>query len=97
MPGEETGLRLRTMGVGSMVMITMAGLLDDIVQLTYPHQEKFSLQDLYPPAGEERDSGERTMGVGLEMSAPKKLSLQDLYPPRPARNGTPTKGRWGWG
>jgi hypothetical protein len=24
------------------------GLLDDIGQLTYPHQEKFSLQDLYP-------------------------------------------------
>jgi hypothetical protein len=26
----------------------------------------------------------------------EKISLQDLYPPRPARNGTPVKGRWGW-
>jgi hypothetical protein len=34
-----------------------------------------------PRAGEERDCGERTMGV--EMSAPKKLSLQDLYPRHP--------------
>jgi hypothetical protein len=71
--------------------------LDDIGQLTNPHQEKFSLQVLYPPLppATQRDSGKRTMGV--EMSAGKKmLSLQVLYPPLPpARNGTPVKGRWG--
>jgi hypothetical protein len=56
-----------------------------------------------PRAGEEQDSDKRTMWVGVNdiganasQHCGEKLSLQDLYPRRPARNGTPTKGRWGW-
>jgi hypothetical protein len=49
--------------MGSMTDDHHGGLLDDIGQLTYPHPEKFLLQVLYPPAGEERDSDKRTMGV----------------------------------
>src|SRR5262245_53520698 len=47
-----------------------------------PPREKIWLQDLYPPAGEERDSGERTMGVVLKKIdvSQEKISLQDLYP-----------------
>jgi hypothetical protein len=43
-------------------------------------------------SGEERDSGERTMGVDHRL---RKLSLLTPNPPPPARNGTPVKGRWG--
>src|SRR5262249_485914 len=38
-----TGPDKRTMGVGSMVMITIGDRLDNIGQLTHPHQGKFSL------------------------------------------------------
>jgi hypothetical protein len=37
-----------------------------------------------PRDGEERDSGERTMGVVKVDVGAKKLSLQDLYPPATA-------------
>jgi hypothetical protein len=57
-----------------------------------------------PHPGEERDSAERTMGVGPMViiatalrarCRAEKFSLQVLYPPRRERNGTPAKGRWG--
>ena len=36
--------------------------------------------------------------MGAELTTPAwKLSLQDLYPLAGRGNGTPTKGRWGWG
>jgi hypothetical protein len=58
-----------------------------------------TLQDLYPPPGEERGSDKRTMGVGSMMSTSmdfdisRKISLQDLYPHTRERqgNGTPTE------
>jgi hypothetical protein len=48
-PGRDGSFHLREDDGGSMVMITMTGRLDDVGQLTHPHQEKFSLKDLYPP------------------------------------------------
>jgi hypothetical protein len=53
-------------------------------------------------AGTHRSIAGKDDGVGdhhgarVEMPAAGKFSLQDLYPPSPPRNGTPTKGRWGW-
>jgi hypothetical protein len=35
--------------------------------------------------------------VDVDVGSSEKMSLQDLYPPATARNGTPTKGRWGVG
>ena len=43
--------------------------LDDMGELTHPHQEKFSLQDLYPRTpvtAEETGLRSRTMGGGVE-------------------------------
>jgi hypothetical protein len=63
--------------------------LDGAEKTPIRKSEKFSLQDLYPPPGEERDSGLRTMGVGsmvmIAMAVRSrcrqpKISLQDLYP-----------------
>ena len=66
---------------------------------------------LTPSASEERDSGKRTMGVvsmvmdyraadddvsQLTQDIEKNYCCKSYTPPRPARNGTPTKGRWGW-
>jgi hypothetical protein len=51
----------------------------------------------YPPAGEERDCGKRTMGVDdhhgaqVEMPAAEKFSLQVLHPPR--RHASPRRAR----
>jgi hypothetical protein len=41
-----------------------------------PWAEKLSLQDLYPLAGEERDSDQRTIGVGLELTAAEETGLR---------------------
>jgi hypothetical protein len=54
---------LKDDGVGLTVMTTMA-VGSKPLDL---NREKISLQDLYPPPDEERDSGERTMGVGSMM------------------------------
>src|SRR5262245_7088457 len=69
-------------------------------------QEIFSLRLSPPHAGEERDCGLRTMGVGLTRldvdgarhQQRKIIALGPIppIPPATARNGTPTKGRWGW-
>src|SRR5262245_36783747 len=66
------------------------GGLDDIGQLTHPHQEKFSLQILYDPRRpRKRDSAKGRWGLTISaarISTPAgKLSLQVLYPPSAAR------------
>jgi hypothetical protein len=55
-----------------------------------------------PTAGEERDSGERTMGVGLTSKLLKDVDIgreksgsRTYTPPGGRSNGTPAKGRWG--
>jgi hypothetical protein len=72
------------------------------IELTRWVLEKLSLPHLYPPGGEESFHRQKDDGGGvndrevndLDISE-EKLSLQHLSPHR-ARNGTPTKGRWGW-
>jgi hypothetical protein len=83
-----TGLRRRTMGVGSR-------------NSTLP-VKKFRFRSSTPSAGEERDSDKRTKGVGLTSKLLKNVDISRKntapgpIPPAPARNGTPVKGRWGW-
>src|SRR5262245_4701536 len=56
------------------------------------------LQAPSPPRGEERDSAERTMGVGLMSSISiKKECGCRTYTPRGQGNGTPTKRTMGVG
>jgi hypothetical protein len=65
--------------------------------------EKISLQDLYPPTGEERDSGERTMGgvlKGLDLNGsqrqPKKYRCR-TYIPRAGEERDSDQRAMGWG
>jgi hypothetical protein len=98
--GEETGLRPRTMGVVDPP--------SDFMDLRPVNLDSKNYHcRTYTPSGRrgngtptEDDGGGRSTirfhGFETGESRQQKLSLQDLYTPRPARNGTPVKGRWGW-
>jgi hypothetical protein len=53
------------------------GWVDDDVSSS----EKLSLQDLYPPAGEERDCGERTKGYRVNEMGTQKIIAAGPIPP----------------
>jgi hypothetical protein len=61
------------MGVQAMVMDHHAAD-DDVGQLTHRHREKFSLQDLYPAAGEESFHLEEDDGGGGLRYRPQMVS-----------------------
>jgi hypothetical protein len=87
--------------VVSMVMDHRAAD-DDVGQLTRPIEKNYRCKAYTPPAGEESFHLEEDDGVGVPGTDLNGLDVSgenfasDSNPRRRARNGTPTKGRWGW-